>query len=232
MLNLFKIKDNSDFRDQWVIKKLKSLKNGLKMLDAGCDSQRYRKCCNHLEYTSQDFAQYDGKGDGIGLHSGRMNYPKIDYIGNIWKINEKDNTFDIILCTEVIEHIPYPNETIKEFSRLLKSGGELLITAPFISLPHMTPYYYYSGFYKQWYIDMAKENNMKVIEIIENGNAYDFVAQELNRVANYSNNKFMKILLKLYFRIFTIPILNFLSLQDTKSKEFLTFGYQVVMRKE
>ena len=41
-------------------------------------------------------------------------------MGDIWDIKEKNNVFDAILCTEVFEHIPYPNETIKEFSRLLK----------------------------------------------------------------------------------------------------------------
>lgn len=231
MLDLFKIKNNVHFRNEWVEKKLKSIKNGLKILDAGCGPQNYRKFCTHLEYKSQDFAQYDGKGDGNALHNEDWEYGQIDYIGNIWEIDEKDNTFDVILCTEVIEHIAYPNETIQEFSRLLKSEGILIITAPFASLPHMTPYYYYSGFYKQWYLDMAKENNMEVIEILENGNAYDFVAQELNRVANYQDNKLSKLLLKIYFRLFIIPLLNFLSKKDKKSKEYLTFGYQVVIKK-
>lgn len=231
MLSLFKIKNNVHFRNAWVEKKLKSLKNGLKILDAGCGPQNYRKFCAHLEYKSQDFAQYDGKGDGNALHNEDWKYGELDYIGNIWDINEKDGTFDAILCTEVIEHIAYPNETVKEFSRLLKPEGTLIITAPFSSLPHMTPYYYYSGFYKQWYIDIAKENNFEVVEILENGNAYDFVAQELNRVAGYSHNKLTRLFLKIYFRLFTIPILNFLSSKDKISKEFLTFGYQVVMKK-
>jgi len=123
MVNLFTIKNNVEFRNKWVEKKLKSLSDGLKILDAGCGPQNYRKFCEHLDYKSQDFAQYDGKGNGEGLHNEDWEYGEIDYIGNIWDIEEKDNTFDAILCTEVIEHIPYPNETIKEFSRLLKSGG-------------------------------------------------------------------------------------------------------------
>ncbi|MDQ7083782.1 MAG: class I SAM-dependent methyltransferase [Sulfurovum sp.] len=232
MFDLFKIKNNVHFRNEWVEEKLKSIESGLKILDAGCGPQNYRKFCSHLEYKSQDFAQYDGQGDGNALHNKEWKYGEIDYIGNIWDIAEENNSFHVILCTEVIEHIPYPNETIKEFSRLLKPKGLLIITAPFASLPHMTPYYYYSGFYKQWYIDMAKDNNMEVVEIVENGNAYDFVGQELNRIPSYSSHKLVKLFLKIYFRIFTIPLLNFLSKQDTKSKEFLTFGYQVVMKKQ
>lgn len=232
MLSLFKIKNNVEFRDKWVEEKLTSLKDGNKILDAGCGEQKYRKFCNHLIYKSQDFAQYDGKGNGDGLHSGKWEYGKLDYTGNIWDINEADETFEAILCTEVIEHIPYPNETMKEFSRLLKSEGVIIITAPFASLPHMTPYYYYSGFYKQWYIDMAKENGMEVVEIIDNGNSCDFVAQELNRVAGYINNKFVKLLVKIYFRVLTIPLLNYMSKQNIQGKDQLPFGYQVVMKKK
>jgi len=106
-----------------------------------------------------------------------------------------------------------------------------MITAPFSSLPHMTPYYYYSGFYKQWYIDIAKENGMEVIEIVNNGNSFDFVAQELNRLPNYLDNIFLKIFLKIYFRILTIPMLNFLSKKNIRGMDSLPFGYQVVMKK-
>jgi ubiquinone/menaquinone biosynthesis C-methylase UbiE len=232
MFSIFKVKDNEVSRKKWVANNLESLEKGLKLLDAGCGSQRYRKYCNHLDYKSQDFAQYDGVGDGSGLQNKDWKYGDLDYIGNIWDIQEKDNSFDAILCTEVLEHIPYPNETIKEFSRLLNQDGVLIITAPFASLPHMTPHYYYSGFYKQWYINIAKENNMKVTEMVENGNSYDFVAQELNRLPDYSKNKVIRFLLKVYFRFSTILLLNFLSKKDTKSQEFLTFGYHVIMKKK
>ena len=45
-----------------------------------------------------------------------FSYPKIDYKGDIWDINEKDNSFDAILCTEVFEHIQYPEKTLMDFS--------------------------------------------------------------------------------------------------------------------
>lgn len=108
-------------RHNWVKEKLSILESGKKILDAGCGTQRYRKHCSHLQYFGQDFGEY--KGDGEGLQCKNWQYGKLDYVGDIWDIKEKDETFDAILCTEVIEHIPYPNETVKEFSRLLKRGG-------------------------------------------------------------------------------------------------------------
>ena len=143
---LVQIRNNKAQRDSWVIENLSMIEKGSKILDAGCGTQQYRKYCKHLDYKSQDFGEYDGKGDSSGLQISNWEYGDFDYKGNIWSIAENDSTFDAILCTEVLEHIPYPIETIKELSRLLKPGGVLLLTAPFSSIPHMAPYYYYSGF--------------------------------------------------------------------------------------
>lgn len=230
MLDLLKIKNNQEPRDRWVQKKLESLPNGYKILDAGCGPQRYRRHCKHLQYYSQDFEGYNPGGDGKNLQIEDWNYGEIDYKGDIWSIDEDSEKFDVILCTEVLEHVPFPNETIKELARLLKVGGIMIITAPFSSSPHMTPYYFYSGFHENWYLMIAKKNNLKVSEISENGNIYNFIGQELNRVANIQENSFIRFLLKIYFRFFSISILNLMS-RYGKKQSLLPFGYHVVMKK-
>ncbi len=42
----------------------------------------------------------------------------------------KDDTFDLIWCSEVIEHLKVPEKTKQEFERVLKRGGEAIITTP------------------------------------------------------------------------------------------------------
>jgi SAM-dependent methyltransferase len=71
----------------------------------------------------------------------------------------------IILCTEVFEHIPYPIETLKEFSRLLKKDGKLLLTAPSNCLRHMDPYFFYSGFSDRWYEKFLNDNGFELESI-------------------------------------------------------------------
>lgn len=44
-----------------------------------------------------------------------------------------DNCFDSIVCSEVIEHLNNPEESLKEFERILCPNGELVITTPNIS---------------------------------------------------------------------------------------------------
>ncbi len=143
-------------RDIFISTRIKNIPGGLILMDAGCGSQRYRELCAHLQYRGQDFGAYvvDDKAvigsSGVGGTSGYV-YGDLYYKGDIWNIQESDGALDVILCTEVFEHIPFPIETINEFSRLLKIGGELILTAPSNCLRHMDPYFYYSGFSDRWY---------------------------------------------------------------------------------
>ena len=42
----------------------------------------------------------------------------------------KDNSFDLIWCSEVIEHLDNPEENLKEFKRVLKKEGQMILTTP------------------------------------------------------------------------------------------------------
>ena len=120
--------------------------------------------------------------DGAGGKEG-YKYGQLDYVGDIWDINKKDNTFDAILCTEVFEHIPYPIKTIKEFSRLLKKDGKLILTAPSNCLRHMDPYFFYSGFSDRWYEKVLKENGLKIELLNAVGDYYSWLMLEMARTA-------------------------------------------------
>jgi len=54
-------------RESWLEKTLKQVPGGSRILDAGAGELKYKKFCQHLNYVSQDFAQYDVKGDGAGM---------------------------------------------------------------------------------------------------------------------------------------------------------------------
>jgi SAM-dependent methyltransferase len=59
---------------------------------------------------------------------------KANYIADICCDNSNlipDNTFDIVVCTEVLEHTLHPFNAVKEIYRILKKGGYLLATTPF-----------------------------------------------------------------------------------------------------
>ena len=46
------------------------------------------------------------------------------------KLPFKDNSYDLIWCSEVIEHLANPFFTVNEFRRILKPGGAMVLTTP------------------------------------------------------------------------------------------------------
>lgn len=170
-------------REKWLADTLKRIPAMGKILDAGAGEQKYKKYCNHLHYVAQDFAQYDGTGNSRGLHTGAWDQSTLDIISDITSIPEPNCSFDAIMCIEVIEHIPDPASALREFSRLLRPGAQLILTAPFCSLTHFAPYHYYSGFSRYFYEEHLIKNGFHIEEIVENGDYFEYMAQELNRVS-------------------------------------------------
>ncbi len=221
---------NNQFeRDNFVIAELSKIKSGQLLLDAGCGSQRFREYCSHLRYKAQDFALFtkDCKktigSDGVGGDES-YKYGALDYVGDIWDIKEKNNIFDVILCTEVFEHIPHPIETIKEFSRLLKQDGKLILTAPSNCLRHMDPYFFYSGFTDRWYEKFLRENGFKIESISPVGDYYSWLMVEMVRTAT-SHSIFAKLaLIPAFFYFYNKN-------KNTASVDTLCMGYHVVATK-
>lgn len=179
---LKRLLDNQYYRHDWVKARLSELPENSLLLDAGCGSQRYKNFCSRLKYFSQDFANFKvDEKESFTAMTKPYPYGEIDYLGDIWNIDEKDSTFDAVLCTEVFEHIPYPNETIKEFARLLKPEGKLILTVPSNSLRHMDPYYYYSGFSDRYLNFMLAQNAFRDIKIEPVGSYHGWLMVETAR---------------------------------------------------
>lgn len=175
---------NEENRQAWLKKTLCALPQGSRILDAGAGELRNRPLCSHLNYVSQDFCQYDGTGDGKGLQTGRWDTSFIDIVCDISAITEPDASFDVILCTEVLEHVPDPPWVLYEFARLLRPGGKLILTAPFASLVHFAPFHYCSGFSRYWYEHHLTQCGFQIEELTPNGDWFAYCQQEMMRLGS------------------------------------------------
>ena len=228
LLNKFGTTNKSN-RDTWLENTLKNIPRGSRILDAGAGELQYKSLCKHLNYVSQDFAQYNGEGDGKGLQTQSWDQTKLDIISDITTIPEPAESFDAIMCIEVFEHLPEPIKAIEEFSRLLRPGGHLFITAPFCSLTHFAPYHFYTGFNRYFYQEHLPKNGFEIIELVENGNYFEYLGQEVRRIPSigkkyagkrptFIEHLAMKIVLSMLCRF---------SKEDTGSKALLHFDCQV-----
>lgn len=77
--------------------------------------------------------------DQTALDIGKTMYPKILLKkGNIYQLPYSDNMFDVVLCTEVLEHLESPESAIKELQRVTKKHCV-------VSVPH-EPYFQLANF--------------------------------------------------------------------------------------
>ena len=101
------------------------------LLDFGCGAKPYQNLCvNVYNYIGIDIENegHDHKNEKIDVY----------YDGET--IPFDNETFDSILSSEVLEHVPDVDACLKEIGRVLKPAGKLLITVPFVWQEHELPY--------------------------------------------------------------------------------------------
>lgn len=103
-----------------------------RILDVGCGEKPYANLFAATEYIGIDIAQsgHDHTRSNIDIFYDGLNIPF------------EDNSFDSIICFEVLEHVFEPEKIIQEMYRVLKPGGKLILTTPFIWNEHEIPYDY------------------------------------------------------------------------------------------
>jgi len=102
--------------------------DNLNILDAGCGEghllQMLEKKNQHNNYYGIDLTSE-------ALARARERCPKMNFIqADLSKIEIENNFFDFIVCTETLEHVDAYQDVINEFKRILKPGGQLVITFP------------------------------------------------------------------------------------------------------
>jgi SAM-dependent methyltransferase len=226
--------DNEKNRAEWIQLTLNAVPRGESILDVGAGWLRNKQYCTHLIYKSQDFCQYDGVGDGVALQNGSWDTSKIDIVSDITNIPIDDQSFDNVLCSEVLEHVPDSVAALKELTRILKKNGRLILTAPFLMPTHQAPYYFTSGFSRYWYIHHLKQLGCEIHEIKTNGDFYSLLAQELRRfpfIFSQINKSRLTILI---FSIVCMLLifLNKIKKNSAQSSDISAYGYFVIAIKK
>jgi SAM-dependent methyltransferase len=164
-------------------------KNYLKgrLLDFGCGNKPYRKLFDVKEYVGVDI-----KESG---HSHKNEQIDVFYDGKT--IPFGDNQFDCIFSAEVFEHIFNLEHILKELHRVLKPGGHLLITLPFVWEEHEIPYDYarYTSFGIN---NLLTRNGFEVINLEKTTNFIETVVQMWNSYVYqylFPSNIFLKVLM-------------------------------------
>ena len=182
-----KTKLNDAFRANWVVSQLTKLSSAkqIHLLDVGAGSSPYKLEIQKLGiiYKSHDFNKYlpsNNEEKSSGLQNYDWNCAQHDYVCEILDLIPECK-FDIILCTEVFEHIPDPIRALEKLSKITMPGGSIIITVPFLGLMHQSPYWFQAGLSPYWFDYWAKTFDLSIEEITVSGTYADLINQEINR---------------------------------------------------
>jgi ubiquinone/menaquinone biosynthesis C-methylase UbiE len=73
----------------------------------------------------------------------RYDLSGIDFQSTATALPIREASLDCVLCTEVLEHVRDPATALQEIARVLRGGGYLILTVPFLVELHEEPEDYY-----------------------------------------------------------------------------------------
>lgn len=211
-----------------------------KLVDIGCGRMPYRKELEPL----------------VDLYIG-VDHPEVSkrYISDIKpevladakKLPFKNDSFDIALLIQVLEHVDAPDKVIKEAARVLRPGGVLILSVPFLYPLHDMPYDW-GRYTKTALKSFISQADLRLVKMKTQGSFFEFWLQMLNtflvkRINDMVLNfKFHTIFFLIPSIILAIPVIlfnnllisfiNSLSKVFPKYPNYFPLDYLVVARKK
>lgn len=118
---------------QGLVQALRPLLGQLRgdVIDVGCGRMPYRSLVPARRYVGVDVDTPVTRA---------LAQAEVFYDGR--RLPFADGSFDGMLCSQVIEHVPEPMVFLKELERVLRPGGLLVLTTPFVWDEHEQPHDY------------------------------------------------------------------------------------------
>ncbi|MGB2841757.1 MAG: class I SAM-dependent methyltransferase [Halobacteriota archaeon] len=199
------------------------------LVDLGCGVKPYKAIFERV------VEHYYGVDLKITAEKNYGEATKADLFADITNTGLRSESFDVVLSTQVLEHIPDPRKLIVEIARLLKDGGICIMTIPFVWQLHSEPYDFYR--FTKWGIKELFENNgFDILELFPLEGVYATLKQT-KTISLYLHLEKSNKLIELYRRIrnlLCIPLLNYLALKFDRFfiNDKLCLNYLVIAEKD
>lgn len=150
-----------------------SIAHGSRVLDAGAGDSPYRKLFEHAHYEAADICLREAH-----------RYSHVQYVCDLTAIPVEDARFDLVLCTQVLEHVPEPGKVLRELCRVLKPGCSLWISAPLSFHEHEVPHDYFRYTQYGWQRLIA-DAGLELLRIEWLQGYFGTIAYQLNQARHF-----------------------------------------------
>lgn len=192
-------------------------------LDLGCGNKPYESWYKPLT-TSQ-----------IGCDIIQSDKNRVDVLCPATALSFEDNSFDSILCTQVLEHVFEHDKLINEVFRVLRPGGNIILTVPFAWELHEEPYDFFR-YTKHGLKQLFEKAGFDINYIKPNGGKWAAIYQlRTNMIySSFKNRTFINKLRRILYNELRLTQLrnHFAIWMDKKFRdEVFTLNYIVVAHK-
>lgn len=200
----------------------KSLNTNTKILDIGCGKKPYLKLFKNSEYIGIDI-----QGGG---HSDTEKIVDKYYDGE--HIPFESNSFDVVICTQVLEHASNPDKLIAECARVLKPRGKIFLTMPFAYPEHEIPYDF-QRFTRYGHEKILKANGFNSITI-KKMTGFCGTFSQLASLGIFESIKFRSTSIKVLLGIFILAPIQIVGIifDTLLFKAGITIGYVAIADKK
>jgi SAM-dependent methyltransferase len=143
----------------------------------------------------------------------------------IHQIPVQDNTFDMIVCLAVLEHVENPTEIVKEFLRVLKPGGHCIASVPFLQPEHKCPTDF-QRYTRDGLVHLFKTNGFEVVESSCLFNVYHTLHWILAEYFGLFKSKPM-----LFVKWFVLILVGKLAKTSQLKSDIISTAFQVLAKK-
>lgn len=201
------------------------------LLDIGCGEKPYKGLFKNIDtYVGIDFKNYSINKDFKGEVPEQ--YFADDYL-NTLILPYENESFDNATSFQVLEHHKNPKKMISEVTRIVKPGGYILITVPFLGGIHEEPYDY-QRFTQYGLRELFSSNNCEIIEIKEQGSIFSTISMLLNEHLNACASRgrlFYVLSVLIYFPFLVFQYLS-LFLDKMFPSKRIFFNYLILAQKK
>ena len=88
-----------------------------------------------------------------------------DWGSQSFKNKDVLNSFDFVMCNQVLEHVPNPIKAFKNLVLMVNSGGYVWVSVPVINRIHDEPNFYSSGYHPRYLKFLAETTGLETIHI-------------------------------------------------------------------